>query len=284
MNGLVGKLPRYESWAFRLAVLVLLLLLAQATANLFWEILTPTARVVVTAPQVTQPAGTNAAASRTGVSPVTEDLFGEPVATAATSIEDAPDTKLDLSLIGVFATGDSSALAIIASGRRPEALYAVGDDLPGGATLRAIYADRVILERNGDLETLRLPQESLGGLTTTEDPTGIARTDTSLGSQLQAYRREAMRNPARMAEYVEAQPVEQGGRFLGYRLILKKDVPVFNELGLSPGDIITEVNGIALDQPDAGIRALRQLATARELNLTVLRNGRTETVQANFGQ
>ena len=284
MNGLIAKLPRYEPWAFRLAILVLLLLLAQATAGLLWDILTPTTRVAVSAPAMTQAAGTGASTSRAGVSPVTEDLFGEPVTATATSIEDAPDTKLDLSLIGVFATGDSSALAIIASGRRPEALFAVGDDLPGGATLRAIYADRVILERNGDLETLRLPQESLGGLSTTDGPTGTVRTDASLGSQLQAYRREAMRNPASMAEYVEAQPVEQGGRFLGYRLILKKDVPVFNELGLSPGDIITEVNGIALDQPDAGIRALRQLATARELNLTVLRNGRTETVQANFGQ
>jgi len=284
MNGLIAKLPRYEPWAFRLAILVLLLLLAQATAGLLWDILAPTTRVVVSAPAMTQAAGTGASTSRAGVSPVTEDLFGEPVTATVTSIEDAPDTKLDLSLIGVFATGDSSALAIIASGRRPEALFAVGDDLPGGATLRAIYADRVILERNGDLETLRLPQESLGGLSTTDGPTGTVRTDASLGSQLQAYRREAMRNPASMAEYVEAQPVEQGGRFLGYRLILKKDVPVFNELGLSPGDIITEVNGIALDQPDAGIRALRQLATAREINLTVLRNGRTETVQANFGQ
>jgi len=93
-----------------------------------------------------------------------------------------------------------------------------------------------------------------------------------------------MRNPARMAEVVSAEPVEENGRFIGYRLTPKQDLEIFQQLGFQPGDIITEANGIALDKPEAGIRALRKLATARELNITVQRNGTTQNIQAEFGR
>ena len=285
MNGIMNSWPRYEPWAFRLTVLLLLLVLAQGIATLMWRVATPPPAITSAPPRAAYAVTPQAAISGGEVSTATRQLFGEPAMSAGAPITDAPETKLDLKLIGVFATGDSSSLAIIASGRRPESLYAIGDALPGGAILRAVYADRVILERNGALEALRLPQESLGGMVSNEARSaGATDTGGDLAAQLQQYRREAMRNPAQMAEYIEAQPVQQGGSFLGYRLILKKDLPAFDQLGFRPGDIVTEVNGVKLDQPDAGIRALRQLATARELNVTVLRNGRTETLQAQFGR
>lgn len=77
---------------------------------------------------------------------------------------DAPETRLNLTLRGLFATEDPErARAIIAAPNGEERSYRVEDELPGGAELSAIYADRIILQRNGRYETLRLPRESLEG-------------------------------------------------------------------------------------------------------------------------
>jgi len=73
---------------------------------------------------------------------------------------DAPETRLKLTLRGVFASEDSSGgRAIVGDPQGKEENYAVGDPLPGGAKLSEIYPDRIILERNGRFETLRLPKE-----------------------------------------------------------------------------------------------------------------------------
>ncbi|HDP89027.1 MAG TPA: type II secretion system protein GspC [Thioalkalivibrio sp.] len=271
---------RHEPWFFRLALIVLLVLLGQAMARLAWQLFTPSPSVAVAAPSTPTAAATPARTQNPASALAMRHLFGTTEVIVDTAAE-APETKLDLKLVGVFATGDSSALAIIAPGRRPEALYGIGDSLPGNATLRAVYADRVVLERNGVLETLRLPRESLGAGVSIGTPSSAT---TGIATELQRYRREAMRNPARMAEMVAAEPVEEDGRFVGYRVTPRQDLPVFEQLGFQAGDVVTEVNGVALDTPEAGIRALRQLATARELNVTVLRNGTPQTIQAEFGR
>ena len=274
--------PRYEPWIFRATLLTVLVLLAHAAATLVWTVATP--RPEIATATTTPAAATQLSDSRAQeLSPQLEHLFGTTTPDAAEATY-APETQLDLRLIGVFATGDSSALAIIAAGQRPGAIYGLGDTLPGGARLRSIHADRVILARAGRLETLKLPRESLGGGLQAGMNMAPAASGGALAEQLQHYRREAMRNPASMAQYVDAQPVQEGGEFVGYRLTLRQRLPVFEQLGLESGDVVTEVNGVSLDKPEAGIRALRQLATARELQITVLRNGRPQTIQARFAR
>lgn len=272
--------PGHESRLFHLLLILLVLLLARSLASLTWQLATPAPAIETTLP----PLPATVSPTGTPVNPAstlaTRQLFGS--ASGIEPVTDAPETRLDLKLVGVFASEDSSALAIIVSGRQHEAIYGIGDTLPGNATLRAVHADRVILERGGVLETLRLPRESLGGGMSIE--TRGNTVATPMASELQRYRREAIRNPARMAEAVSAEPVEENGRFIGYRLTPKQDLEIFRQLGLQPGDIITQANGIALDKPEAGIKALRKLATARELNITVLRNGTPQSIQAEFGR
>lgn len=70
-----------------------------------------------------------------------------------------PNTKLSLTLKGALTdinhkNEDSSA---IIQGSNQEQLYSLGDTLPGGATLKEIFPDHVILSRNGQLEKLFFP-------------------------------------------------------------------------------------------------------------------------------
>jgi general secretion pathway protein C len=74
----------------------------------------------------------------------------------------APETKLNLVLRGVIVSGQASdALAIIGPRGGKEKDYTIGQSLPGGAELKEIYADRVILQHRGRLETLTLQRKLL---------------------------------------------------------------------------------------------------------------------------
>jgi len=205
-------------------------------------------------------------------------LFGEagkdkPVKKTAVN---APETRLKLTLRGVFASDDSSASgarAIIGDPRGKEDSYAPGDPLPGGAKLSEIYPDRIILERNGRFETLRLPKKTTN--------TGSARLNsraTSSGSAGKAaafsrYRNEIKRNPASLMNYVRATPERRGGKFIGFRLQAGKDPAAMKELGLMPGDVVTGINGVQIDSPAKGMKAMQALGKGDSVNVTLLRNG-----------
>ncbi len=92
-------------------------------------------------------------------------LFGvaDPAAAAAGDPSDAPETRLSLVLAGTIAASDpKQGFGIIGESATNAKLYSVGDSLPGGARLNAVYGDRVILERGGQLEALLLPREYKG--------------------------------------------------------------------------------------------------------------------------
>lgn len=100
-------------------------------------------------------------AQRIDVAQLTErNFFGLAADEPTIDVEQLPETKLELVLRGAFAANENeSAGAIIEDDKKIANHYVVGDELPGDATLKAVYADRVVLARNGLLETLYFPEE-----------------------------------------------------------------------------------------------------------------------------
>jgi len=94
-------------------------------------------------------------------------LFGDgssqPQNSVKREIIEAPTTPLALTLQGTILgkSGTEESWAIISSSDNAQAMYRVGDEIPGGATLFAVEAFRVILERNGRHESLALPRPSM---------------------------------------------------------------------------------------------------------------------------
>ena len=82
--------------------------------------------------------------------------------------QSAPDTALNLTLLGIFyfeqtepdSTENRSARALIKGPNMVEKGFAVDATLPGNVQIVAIYPDRVILKRNNQFETLRLPKQT----------------------------------------------------------------------------------------------------------------------------
>lgn len=88
------------------------------------------------------------------------NLFGaaevEPV--EGGNMDNLPITNLRLVLRGTFAAeNDQNSSAIVEGPDDRVEFYAVGDRMPAGVTLHAVYRDRVVLSRGGRLETLFFP-------------------------------------------------------------------------------------------------------------------------------
>ena len=91
-------------------------------------------------------------------------LFGQPPlpVNPKADVRHAPPTRLKLQLRGVVLTEEpGDARAIIAVPGSPERAYALGAQIPGGATLEEFYPDQVILRRDGRYETLRINIDDL---------------------------------------------------------------------------------------------------------------------------
>ncbi len=206
-------------------------------------------------------------------------LFGKYQQTETPAVTtNAPETRLNLVLRGVLAaTPMEMASAIISMGKGgKEDTYSVGDKV-SSATIREIHADRVILSRGGRLETLRMPKDSASDLIKSAPASDNQQTtdiDTSSpGKALSDIRKQIIRNPTSFSQFAIPQPYKENGQLKGYRLKPKGDRRLFESVGLQPDDIVIDVNGIKLNNPSSGLKAIRKLQNAKQVDIIVLRQG-----------
>lgn len=275
IDGLQG--PRAEL-AARLTALALAVWVLYRIATLVWAVIPAPELAPAPAPggAATAPAGK----PRLDIAQVVGwHLFG-----AATQTEtgaggpvpiDAPETRLNLLLRGVLSSDDpKEARAIIAEPNGTENYFHVGSALPGGAELKEIHADRIILLRAGRHETLRLPRETMEGAVNAPAASPAPGAGSDAGAVLGDYREQAAENPQVLLDLARAVPTPlPGGGFAGFRLFPGNKPALFAQLGLQPGDLVKEVNGLVLDNPMRGAEAMQQLRESRQLSMRIERGG-----------
>ncbi|MEM7206318.1 MAG: type II secretion system protein GspC [Pseudomonadota bacterium] len=263
---------------------VLALLIGYALASIVLGLLDrPTSS---TAPVTQNTSGNARAASPQQVASqiANAHLFGrataKPVVKEEPVQQDAPETKLNLTLHGVLAYDPpENALAIISSGGQRETIYAIGDKIVGNTTLRAVHADRVIIRRSGKDETLRLPEKvaALGNVQTSSTTTSAASSSASAGTDLptdpKELRDRLVKEPSMMADLVTMRPYKRDGQLIGFRIQPRKNPELLRSFGIEAGDVITSVNGTPLTSNREGITALSKLRKATSVDLLVLRAG-----------
>lgn len=210
-----------------------------------------------------------------------KQLFGTS-APDKTTVVDAPTTKLNLKLRGVYATGDETGAVIIADGAGKEDVYQVEDKLPGGAKLVSIHTDHVIIERNLQLEKLVLPKGP-SAFSLEEKPRASSNISGQKGAELRELRQELIKNPTSIGKLVSLSPsIDSSGQLQGYKIYPRGKQPLFDELGFKAGDLVTEINGTPLNDSRKSLTAIQQLMKAKELNITVQRNGQTHSIQQSL--
>lgn len=267
----------------------LILLLAYALARLTWALLAPaplTLPVPVVPPTQVAAAGNAEAPAASALARVAAlHLFGQAEVREAETVAvpaDTPDTRLNLSLKGVVAaTPVERGLALIADERGNERHYAVGAELPGGATLEQVHGDRVVLRRAGRFEQLRLPRDApLSG----EAPAVLVPEPMAQpGAIPEATRQQWLEDPRTLFDMVQAQPVMQDGSIRGFAISPRRDARAFRQAGLRPGDVVTSINGVTIAGMTDPAAMMELLAGASELRLDIERNGRPESVVIQVG-
>jgi len=263
--------------------LALVVLIAYYLARIVWLLYPAGDAALWTPPQVTgnrveQNAGVSASAYDNIVQ---AHLFGtaslDNSAPAVVETEDAPDTRLNLKLRAAVAASDKDAAhAIIADGSGNEKVYFVGGSIPGGASLHRVHPDRVILNRGGVLESLRLPREFDGqGVSTSTRRTSSPGRSTSVQQMIN-------NNAASFVEIIRPQPFMPNGKMKGYRVFPGRNRQQFIALGLRPGDLVTAVNGVALDDPSRGMEIFKTLGDASQVDVTVERGGQRQDLSLNI--
>ena len=126
------------------------------------------------------------------------NFFGLAQAEPELQVDNLPETPLALVLRGAFVSADQTTAGAIIQNSDTKVTdhYYVGETLAGEAELKAIYADRVVLTRNGLLETLYFPDMSdrsgIGAVKNTQSSAASSATE-SIEEETARKRREAIR-------------------------------------------------------------------------------------------
>jgi len=208
-------------------------------------------------------------------------------AIAPTYDENLEDTRLsNLQLKGTIASPEPAmSAAIITDGANEEKVYLIDDPISSIAKLHAVYTDRVVLNENGKLTNLRLPEE-FAAVTT---PVRRASTRRQTTPSPQSIQSVVSKNVARLADVIRPTPYFVNGQQQGYRVYPGRDRRQFASLGLRPGDLIKEIDGQSLTDPTQAMQIFQSLGTSSQVSVTVERNGQPETIvlktdQLNLGE
>ena len=275
-------LTRLQGNAPRLVALVLAALIVLELGHLAYAlVLSP-----VRSPQPMTPIGAAAAPPGIDVQDVVQaHLFG--IATVDPTTQDpdnAPTSSANLLLTGTIASQDPRhGVAIVSDGGGPSKVYAVGDRV-AGASLHSVYLDHVILDRNGALETVRLPRQLPAG--SAAAPMRRSGADGRSAAAVENIRRLVQQDPGILDQVMRTVPSydNTAGKLRGFRAFPGKNRQIFGKLGLKSGDLVTAINGTQLDDPQRSQEVFNTIQTSEHVTVTVERGGQKQDITLNVAQ
>jgi general secretion pathway protein C len=193
--------------------------------------------------------------------------------------------KLKLWGVAVNTNGRSSYSIIEDLGARKQGVYGISAAVPGGATVKAIEWERVILDHNGKDEILELASKSPLGAAkpAAANAPAAAASPPPNGGSIQATgeneflvpRAEvdsAMENMSQLFTQIRAVPHFENGQSIGFRLFAIRRGSLFDKIGLKNGDIITSINGTEMTDPGRAMAMLQELRDTSNLSVSTIRN------------
>lgn len=279
LTALLPGLDKLQKLNTRLPEMVSLLLIiacAYVLSEISWSLFAPTEDITITQTTTSRAKSTNNKTSNQAFRQLTSaHLFGVVTNQKSAAPTTAPKTKLNLILKGVLsAENNSGASAIISQGKNgKEDIYSIDDKISSGVIIKEIHPEHVVLERQGRRETLELIKTESKNSIISRNRGQSQAFQRNPSSALKDIRKNILKNPASFSQYATPIIARENGKQIGYKLQAKGNSVLLNEMGIEPGDVITSVNDIRLDNPQNAIGALRKLSSANQIDLMVKRNG-----------
>ena len=278
--------PRVRQWLPGILNTGMLLLLTASLAQWTWLIAKPPLPPLMVAPPA-------ASANTFTLQPLlSAHLFGQ-VSQELTGgrLDNLPISSLNLVLTGVIAS-DNGGYALISVNSQAEEPFAVGQTITGNAVLQAVYPDRVVIRRNGALESLLLagiensptqapsPPPRHAALKPSGNSTNIVQ---QTGNNRYTVERDQLAAQMRTPEFLRQASVVpvNGGGFQVRRI---QPGSVYEKLGLHSNDVIKSINGQPVRSAEDAIQLYQQLPTLNSVQMEIVRNGNPQTLYYQFAQ
>jgi type II secretion system protein C len=184
-------------------------------------------------------------------------------------------SRTELRLAGVISSAEGDfGYAFIGEQNEPCRLYVSGEQIGRFKRLRSVFSDHVVIENEGTLETLWLPNPSQGALANLPTTTmGVPR-----GAQVPS-RATARRAPqGKLADVFTYSEIRTRNQLQALHILRGKNDEALRSLGLLPGDLVIAVNGSPIQEYESAERVLHSLLTSKEPAVTVVREGRKTDV------
>lgn len=151
--------------------------------------------------------------------------------------------------------------------------YQAGALLENGARLTEIHADYVLLERDGHTARLYLADARPGA---TADKLAMVG-----GNERAAPAAITSREP--LTAYIRGGPLFEGTRVVGLRVYAGSRPEPFFRMGLQQGDVITAIDGVAVEDLTSSWERLRGIVDGAVLTASVKRNSEVLQVRLDGG-
>ncbi len=214
------------------------------------------------------------------------DTGGPPV--AETNVEELEKTRLKLKLWGTI-TGDAggAAYAVIedASNRQQEQhLYREGDRI-GEADVKLILREKVVLTVDGKDEVLEMEQlldesdriTTPGSRTIGAAPSAMPDSQGEISITRDTIE-DALSDVGNLMRQVRIRPYFKDGNPEGILLSGIRRGSIFEDMGLSSGDIIKGVNGEPIKTVEDAMQLYEGLKSERSVEVQIERNGTAQTI------
>ena len=295
------KLPGFIS-------LLLVIALGISLAKLMWLVITPQQQLVLTPESNNVSSVSQKKIINYGKLIADQHIFGKvvikkvpvkPKVQATVVVKPVtPKTKLNAKLHGIVAYKSQQGFALISNNNGPQKVYGKGDTLQEGVIISNIFPTKVVVDNNGVEEELSLPvkgrkstnkskskrPQSLKSLPGFNNTASLPRTTPAPNDlpDLNQFRQEILADPSKLTDIVRASPAIINGQFIGFRVRSGRKRKLFRQLNFRPNDIITEINGIVLDDASKGIEVLGQLQSASSLSIKVKRGNQEVYIDHSF--
>jgi general secretion pathway protein C len=214
---------------------------------------------------------------------------------ATGGLEDLEATKLALTLLGTAASEDPRLAwaAIQDRDARATLIVGVGQSIQGKATVVRVERQRVVLLEGGTHRELAFDEEDLTPRLAAAAPAQTAadraaarraarlqRLSESTFEIPQADAQELANNPAQILTDARWLPKYEDGQMKGVQVSQIKPGSMLEQAGLQEGDLITGVNGLAIDSPEQSPNLMNELSSGKPIVIDTSRG----QITLNLGQ
>jgi len=224
------------------------------------------------------------------------DIFNSapPPVTPSAAAPPPAVTQLKLKLWGTAVNATGGSYSIIEDlGARKQGVYGMHSQVPGGATVKAIEWDKVVLLHNGKDEVLEIEKPTMGGPGKSvpaqappvsppsaggPDASGIQQTAENEYTVPKTEVDSALENMSQLFTQIRAVPHFEGGESVGFRLFAIRRGSLFDKIGLKNGDILRSINGNAMNDPSKAMALMQELKDTSSLRVEATRNQQPVTL------